>query len=97
MDNYREATPSIPEEHWVKAYWRPAMAWLYMIICLVDFVIFPTISIFMPVFERTVGINSSYVPWQSITLSNGGLVHIAFCTIIGVTTWQQTRERLANL
>ena len=29
------------EEHWVKAYWRPAMGWLYMLICFMDFIGFP--------------------------------------------------------
>ena len=24
------------EEHWIKAYWRPAMGWLYMAICFFE-------------------------------------------------------------
>ena len=83
------------EEHWVKAYWRPAMGWLYMVICLMDFVVFPLISIFIPVFLKINGTTVNYVPWQSITLSNGGLVHIAFGAILGVATWHQIKQKLA--
>jgi hypothetical protein len=75
--------------------WRPAMGWLYMVICLMDFVLFPLISIFIPVFLKINGVTVNYIPWQSITLSNGGLVHIAFGAILGVATWQQIKQKLA--
>ena len=35
------------EEHWIKAYWRPAMGWLYMAICFVDFILFPLLAMFV--------------------------------------------------
>lgn len=85
-----------PEEHWVRAYWRPAMGWLYMLICAMDFVIFPAIAMFMPVFYKlTAAITMNYVAWQSITLSNGGLMHLAFGAILGVTAWTRGQEKTA--
>jgi hypothetical protein len=84
------------DEHWMKSYWRPAMGWLYMLICLVDFVVFPVISMFMPVFLKGVGIQMQYVAWQSLTLSNGGLIHLAFGAILGITSYTRGQEKIAG-
>ena len=85
------------EEHWVKAYWRPAMGWLYMAICMMDFIIFPVISMFLPVVYKGVGITANYTAWQSLTLSNGGLIHLAFGAILGVTSFMRGQEKLAKI
>lgn len=79
------------DEHWMKAYWRPAMGWLYMVICACDFVIFPIISMFLPVM-----IKMQYVAWKSITLDNGGLIHLAFGAILGITSWTRGQEKIAD-
>lgn len=77
------------DEHWMKAYWRPAMGWLYMLMCFCDFVAFPIISMFMPIVSKL-----PYVAWQSLTLSNGGLIHLAFGGILGVTAYGRTQEKI---
>lgn len=84
------------EESWVKSMWRPAMGWLYMLICLMDFVIFPAIAMFMPVMLKGIGITMNYVAWQSLTLSNGGLIHMAFGAILGVAAYGRTQEKVAS-
>jgi len=84
------------EEHWMKSYWRPAMGWLYMVICLCDFIVFPIIAMFMPVFLKGLGVPLQYVPWQSLTLSNGGLIHLAFGAILGITSYTRGQEKLAG-
>lgn len=87
-----------PEEHWVRAYWRPAMGWLYMLICAMDFVVFPAIAMFMPVvYKLSAAITINYVAWESITLSNGGLMHLAFGAILGVTAWTRGQEKTAMI
>jgi hypothetical protein len=85
------------DEHWVKAYWRPAMGWLYMIICFMDFVGFPLITMFLPVVFKGIGIQIQYTAWQSLTLSNGGLIHLAFGAILGVTSFMRGQEKLAKI
>jgi hypothetical protein len=84
------------EEGWVKSMWRPAMGWLYMLICLMDFVIFPAIAMFMPVMLKGIGITMQYAAWQSLTLSNGGLIHMAFGAILGVAAYGRTQEKVAS-
>jgi len=85
------------EEHWVKAYWRPAMGWLYMAICMFDFIIFPMLAMFLPVIEKGFGVQIGYTPWVSLSLSNGGLIHLAFGAILGVSAWTRGQEKLAKL
>jgi hypothetical protein len=80
------------EEHWVKTFWRPAMGWLYMLMCFCDFVAFPIVSMFMPVFIKSM----TYIPWKSITLDNGGLIHMAFGAILGVAAWTRGQEKIAG-
>ena len=80
------------EEHWMKSYWRPAMGWLYMLMCFCDFVAFPIISMFLPQFIK----GMTYIPWKSITLDNGGLIHMAFGAILGVAAWTRGQEKIAG-
>lgn len=89
-----EAEKEKQSDNWVKAYWRPAMGWLYMVICFMDFVGFPLIHIFLPVIGQIFGIPMGYVPWKSLTLENGGLVHMAFGAILGVAAWTRGQEKL---
>jgi hypothetical protein len=71
------------EEPWMKSYWRPAMAWLYMVICACDFVIFPIMSMVFPAFIK----GMLYVPWKALTLENGGMIHLSFGAILGIAAW----------
>jgi hypothetical protein len=91
-----QSTEPKKEEGWVKSMWRPAMGWLYMLICLMDFVVFPAIAMFLPVMLKGIGITMQYVAWQSLTLSNGGLIHMAFGAILGVAAYGRTQEKVAS-
>ena len=85
-------------EHWMKAYWRPAMGWLYMLICAFDFIIGPLLSMAMPIYLKSLGAATiSYTQWQSLTLANGGLIHLAFGAILGVTAWTRGQEKIAKM
>jgi len=87
-----EAENGKQSEHWMKAYWRPAMGWLYMLMCFCDFVAFPIIAMFLPQFIK----GMTYIPWKSITLDNGGLIHMAFGAILGVAAWTRGQEKIAG-
>jgi hypothetical protein len=84
----------IQEEHWIKSYWRPAMGWLYMLICFVDFVVFPALTMFLPAMLKGFGVTIDYSAWESLTLTNGGLIHIAFGAILGVAAWSRGKEKI---
>lgn len=82
-------------EHWMKSYWRPAAGWIYLAICVMDFIVFPLLVILAPAFGKMVGIDLEYQPWTSITLTEGGLIHLSFGAILGVTAWTRGKEKLA--
>ena len=85
-------------EHWMKAYWRPAMGWLYMIICAFDFIVGPVLAMAMPIFLKGLGAASvTYTQWESLTLSNGGLIHLAFGAILGITAWTRGQEKINKM
>jgi hypothetical protein len=80
--------PTVKGESWLNSMWRPAMAIQYLVVCICDFVIFPALTIVLN------GSDHSH-PWQSLTLSNGGMYHIAMGAIVGVATYMRSQEKLA--
>jgi hypothetical protein len=79
------------DEDWMRSHWRPAMAWAYMAICLFDFIIAPTGVAFLITFFK-----ANMPIWQSLTLSNGGVMHLAFGAILGVSAWGRTKESVTS-
>lgn len=87
-----EAQRAKQEETWIKTMWRPSMGWLYMAICAFDFIIAPIVSMFIPLWLK----GTPYTPWKSITLENGGMIHLSFGAILGVTAWTRGQEKIAG-
>lgn len=73
------------DEHWLKTWWRPAMAIQYIVVCLMDFIGFPILAMVL-----------HNPPWEPLTLQGGGLYHLAMGAIVGVTAWKRTDEKLAE-
>jgi hypothetical protein len=44
---------------------------------------------FLPVFTYT-----PYTKWESLTLSNGGLIHLSFGAILGVYAFSRSQEKM---
>jgi hypothetical protein len=74
------------EESWIKQYWRPAIAWQYLAVCIFDFIIFPAAYMYF-----------SSQPWDPITLKEGGFYHLAMAAIIGVAAWTRGKEKITRL
>ena len=71
--------------------WRPAMAWMYMAICILDFAIFPILwSILQAVKDGQVTSQ-----WQPLTLQGAGLFHLAMGAVLGITSWTRGQEKQA--
>lgn len=77
-------------ESWLRSYWRPVMGWIYALICLFDFVLAPIMVAVLPAFIS----GMTYEPWKSISLENGGIIHLAFAAILGVTAWTRGQENI---
>jgi hypothetical protein len=78
------------KEDWMNSKWRPMMGWMYMVVCMFDFVLFPILwSLIQALAHGAVN-----VQWQPITLQGAGLFHIAMGAIIGVSAYGRTQEKL---
>lgn len=80
------------EEHWIRSYWRPAIGWLYALMCLFDFILAPVMLV---IFAKVTG--TPLVMWKPLTLEGGGLVHLALGSIVTATSWQRGNEKMKAL
>jgi hypothetical protein len=74
------------EESWIKQYWRPAIAYQYLAVCIFDFIIFPSAYMYL-----------SQQQWDPITLKEGGFYHLAMAAIIGVAAWTRGKEKIERI
>jgi hypothetical protein len=80
------------KEDWMNTKWRPAMGWMYMVVCMADFVVFPILWSIVQVHGGG-QVNSQ---WQPITLQGAGLFHIAMGAILGIAAYGRTQEKMAG-
>ena len=86
------------KEHWFIVYWRPAMAWLYMLIMFVDFIFFPFFNMLLPIVLNVFHIEYPYTPWVPYMLNNNAnSIHITFGVCIGIISYGRSQERMASL
>lgn len=80
------------KEDWMNNKWRPAMGWLYMLVCFCDFVIFPVLWSMLHAIMHS----ANMTQWQPLTLQGAGLFHIAMGAILGIAALGRTQEKLAG-
>ena len=69
------------------------MGWMYMLVCTMDFVIFPILWSII----QTLGGGRVETQWSPITLQGAGLFHMAMGAVLGVTAWSRGQEKLAGV
>ena len=80
------------KEDWMNAKWRPMMGWMYMLVCVADFVVFPVLwSLVQAVHGGQVSSQ-----WSPITLQGAGLFHMAMGAILGIAAFGRTQEKIAG-
>ena len=80
------------KEDWMNSKWRPMMGWMYMIVCMCDFVIFPVLWSLLHAVLHTVNM----VQWNPLTLQGAGLFHIAMGAVLGIAAFGRTQEKLGG-
>jgi hypothetical protein len=81
------------QEDWTTRKWRPMMAWMYMVICILDFAFFPILwSILQAYYDGQV-VNQ----WDPLTLKGAGLFHMAMGAVLGVAAWSRGQEKMAGV
>lgn len=79
-------------EDWMNSKWRPAMGWMYMAVCMADFVLFPILWSLVQV----IGGGRVETQWSPITLQGAGLFHMAMGAILGIAAYGRTQEKLGD-
>ena len=94
LNEYNHSSESEQKkEDWMNAKWRPMMGWMYMFVCLFDFVFAPIMwTSIQALFHG--GINTQ---WQPLTLQGGGLFHVAMGAVIGISAYGRTKEKLEGV
>lgn len=80
------------KEDWMNNKWRPAMGWMYMAVCLSDFMIFPVLWSLLQSLSHG-AVNNQ---WQPLTLQGAGLFHLAMGAVLGIAAYGRTQEKLGG-
>jgi len=79
------------DPEWMQKLWRPAMGWMYMLICLLDMAVFPVLwSLLQAMMHMPI------TQWNPLTLQGAGLFHIAMGAVLGISAFGRTQEKLAG-
>jgi hypothetical protein len=78
---------------WINRRWRPAMGWMYMTVCIFDFILFPVMFTIVQFWE-TQAQNDAFRQWQPVTLMGAGLFHMAMGAVLGIAAYGRTKEKL---
>ncbi len=103
-------------EHGFKKFWRPIAAYIYLSICIFDFVAMPAWIAYqneqvnaeafaeVRMFEDTQvklkaleRLDLDGKEWTPLTLGGGGLFHLAFGAILGVSAFTRGQEKKAAI
>jgi hypothetical protein len=93
MTEYVAKSLKQDKEDWMTKKWRPMMAIVYMLINLFDFIIGPILYNLLQYWNPGQAIGM----WQPLTLQGGGLIHIAFGAILGISAWTRGQEKVASI
>jgi hypothetical protein len=79
------------DEDWMQKKWRPAMGWMYMIVCMCDMVIFPVAWALLQA-----SMKQPVTQWNPLTLQGAGLFHLAMGAVLGIAAFGRTQEKIAG-
>jgi len=79
------------KEDWMNSKWRPMMGWMYMLVCMMDMVIFPILWSLLQTATK-----SPITQWMPLTLQGAGLFHIAMGAVLGIAAFGRTQEKLGG-
>ena len=86
-----EPTEIKKDEDWMQKKWRPAMGWMYMVVCMMDMVIFPILWSLVQVLTK-----QPVSQWNPLTLQGAGLFHLAMGAVLGIAAFGRTQEKMAG-
>lgn len=73
--------------------WRPAMGWMYMIVCIFDFIIFPLLWSLLQMKAN----GEITHQWEPLTIHGAGIFHLAMGAVLGIAAYGRTQEKISGL
>jgi hypothetical protein len=92
MSEEVKSTSESKKEDWMNSKWRPMMGWMYMLVCVMDMVVFPILWSLLQSFNHGEVTNQ----WNPLTLQGAGLFHIAMGAVLGIAAFGRTQEKMAG-
>jgi len=86
-----KSASELKKEDWMNSKWRPMMGWMYMVVCMMDMVIFPILWSLLQTMTH-----SPITQWNPLTLQGAGLFHIAMGAVLGIAAFGRTQEKLGG-
>jgi hypothetical protein len=77
---------------WIKEYWRPMMAFVYMGVIIFDFVIGPIFWSVIQYYALEQG--NVALQWVPLTAAAGGLFHVSMGAILGASAYTRGLEKI---
>lgn len=90
----KEQVEILPGGDWMSSKWRPAMGWMYMAVCIFDFIIFPIFWTAIQAYDAQGVVTTE---WDPLTLKGGGLFHVAMGAVLGVAAWSRGQEKITAM
>lgn len=93
MPDYIAKSIKQDKEDWMTKKWRPMMAITYMAINIFDFILGPILFNLLQFYNP----GQEVTAYSALTLQGGGLIHIAFGAILGISAWTRGQEKVASI
>jgi hypothetical protein len=91
MSEQVKSASETKKEDWMNSKWRPMMGWMYMVVCMMDMVVFPILWSLLQTMTH-----SPITQWNPLTLQGAGLFHIAMGAVLGIAAFGRTQEKLGG-
>ena len=79
------------DEDWMQKKWRPAMGWMYMLVCMCDMVVFTVLWSILQTLQH-----QPITQWNPLTLQGAGLFHLAMGAVLGIAAFGRTQEKISG-
>lgn len=84
---------TLRKESYLQTKWRPMVAWLYILICFCDFVLFPVLWSGIQAWKS----GQVSLAWDPLTLKGAGLLHLSFGAILGIAAHGRSQEKINGM
>ena len=80
------------EEKYSMMKWKYMMGWMYLAVCIFDFIVAP-IGWSIIQFWEVEAVNDAFRQWAPITLQGAGFFHMAMGAVLGISAFKGNDDK----